>query len=399
MKFQSAIPLVVSAAFAALTHGLNILITNDDGFGTSNIRELYKSMRALGYKCYIVASTSDQSGTGGRAVFTTTTNLTADTEFAGAPSIGTDPNDSHIWYYNGTPAAQVFVALDYVLPNFANFSVPDLVLAGPNFGLNLGPFLYTFSGTLGAAYTAVKRGIPAIAYSASYSVQTPYYWTNTTTRAGLPDPATIYGQLAAHLAQALIDKASGARILPLGYGLSINMPYITSFANDSCIDPPFILTRMASLARTDKAAYNSSTGLFVYQKIISPTTSKCIDDECSLPGEVEVLASGCRSSVTVFAVDYDAPYAEQCRNVTAPYSLVPSIVQLMNSTLLVSSLGANHTHARTASDVGITPSSTALIPISTSSVPASAGCPTKGIIFTKAEMFFGIVMAMLMLWP
>jgi hypothetical protein len=38
-------------------------------------------MRALGYKCYIVASTSDQSGTGGRAVFTTTTNLTADTDF------------------------------------------------------------------------------------------------------------------------------------------------------------------------------------------------------------------------------------------------------------------------------------------------------------------------------
>lgn len=70
---------------------------------------------------------------------------------AGAPSIGTDPHDSHIWYYNGTPAACTFMALDYVLPNFAEFKVPDLVVTGPNYGTNLGPFVWTLSGTAGAA--------------------------------------------------------------------------------------------------------------------------------------------------------------------------------------------------------------------------------------------------------
>jgi hypothetical protein len=66
--------------------------------------------------------------------------------------VGSDPIDSHIWYYNGTPAACTFVALDYVLPRYANFSVPDLVVTGPNYGTNLGPFVWTLSGTAGAAY-------------------------------------------------------------------------------------------------------------------------------------------------------------------------------------------------------------------------------------------------------
>jgi 5'-nucleotidase len=90
-------------------------------------------------------------------VFTSEANLTAPAQFGliptGAPSVGPDPpgESGRIWYYNGTPAACVFVGLDYVLPNFANFSVPDLVVTGPNFGTNLGPFVWTLSGTAGAA--------------------------------------------------------------------------------------------------------------------------------------------------------------------------------------------------------------------------------------------------------
>src|ERR1700712_4300538 len=98
----------------------------------------------------------------------------------GAPSIGTDPMDSHIWYYNGTPSTCVQVALDYILPRYTNLTTFDLMLAGPNYGWNLGPFLYTLAGTLGATYTAVERGIPAIGISGGYSVQTPHYWTNVT---------------------------------------------------------------------------------------------------------------------------------------------------------------------------------------------------------------------------
>lgn len=102
-------------------------------------------------------------------MFTSNNTLERPSEYdiipAGAPSLGTDPADSHIWYYNGTPAACLFIALDYVLPNFTNMSSVDLVVAGPNFGSNLGPFLYTLSGTNGYTYAAVGRGIPAIAIS------------------------------------------------------------------------------------------------------------------------------------------------------------------------------------------------------------------------------------------
>ncbi|PMD45504.1 sure-like protein, partial [Hyaloscypha variabilis F] len=195
---------------------------NDDGFGVSNIRELYKAVKAYGHNVYIVASTSDRSGAGGSLSFAATANLTADNQFdivkAGSPSVGTDPNDSHIWYYNGTPSTCVMAALDYIFPTFANFTLPDLVLSCPNYGDNLGDFAYTGSGTIGATYFSIGRGIPAIAFSANYQ------------RKGRAqdDPAKIASSLAANLVQSLIVKASGSRVLPLGYGLNVNMPYITS---------------------------------------------------------------------------------------------------------------------------------------------------------------------------
>jgi 5'-nucleotidase len=81
------------------------------------------------------------------------------------------------------------------------------MLAGPNYLLNLGAFLYTLAGTLSATYTAVERGIPAIGISGGYSIQTPYYWTNTTAKAGLKDPATIMAQWSANLARNLITNS------------------------------------------------------------------------------------------------------------------------------------------------------------------------------------------------
>jgi 5'-nucleotidase len=115
-------------------------------------------------------------------------------------------------------------SLDYVFPRFANFSTPDLVMSGPNFGWNFGPFPYILSDTIGARYTAIERSIPGIAFSAGFGVQTPYYYVNASTSAGLKDPATIVGELAANLAQQLITNAKGGCILTLGYGISVKYP-------------------------------------------------------------------------------------------------------------------------------------------------------------------------------
>jgi 5'-nucleotidase len=241
--------------------------------------------------------------------------------------------DSHIWYYNGTPSACVQVGLDYVLPRYANFSVPDLVLSGPNYSLNLGPFLYTLAGTLGATYTAVERGIPAIGFSGGTSVQTPYYWVNETTPAGLKDPATIYGQLAADLAQQLITnvaKTGGGRLLPYGYGINVNIPVITSYKDASCVAPPYIHSRLTGGAVVDKAVFNETTGLFKYGDVISEGTNTCINGDCSLPGETEILDQKCKSAVSFFTVDYDAPL--QCHNAPDLKGLLEPLVGYINGT-------------------------------------------------------------------
>ncbi|KUJ16008.1 sure-like protein [Mollisia scopiformis] len=347
------------AALAAIANlfqinALNILITNDDGFGVSNIRELYKAVKALGHNAYIVASASDKSGTGGSLSFATTANLTADTQYgivkAGAPSVGADPNDSHIWYYNGTPSVCVMVALDYILSTFANFSTPDLVLSGPNYGDNLGDFAYTGSGTIGATYFSIGRGIPAIAFSANYPTTTPYYEVNTTTKAGLKDPATIAAELAANLVQSLVAKANGSRILPLGYGLNVNMPYITSFDNSSCVDPPLIHTRLTGDAWSYGVKFNASTGLFTAGlKVGNDATgiNVCINGDCTLIGETALIAKGCYSSVSVFTVDYDAPNFGN--NVVDETKLLGALVQNLNSTSLIGGLNATATAGRNAS--------------------------------------------------
>lgn len=62
-------------------------------------------------------------------------------------------------YFNGTPAATAVFAIDIIAPmHFGKESI-DLVVSGPNEGSNNGPFLYTISGTIGAAYASVERGV------------------------------------------------------------------------------------------------------------------------------------------------------------------------------------------------------------------------------------------------
>ena len=135
MRFPPILALL--SAYLTSSNALNILVNNDDGFGSANTRELYRLLRAAGHDAWMVAPAVDNSGQCGRLIFTPYPELTNETEFglvpAGAPSLGPDPHDSHIWYYNGTPAACTAVVLAYVLPTFAEFSVPDLFVSGPKF--------------------------------------------------------------------------------------------------------------------------------------------------------------------------------------------------------------------------------------------------------------------------
>ena len=93
---------LIALVFFPVSHGLKILLGNDDGFGAANVRAFYNSLKASGHDVILVAPAIDQSGQGGRSSFTTSSTLQTASEFnlvpAGAPSIGSDINDNHIWY-------------------------------------------------------------------------------------------------------------------------------------------------------------------------------------------------------------------------------------------------------------------------------------------------------------
>jgi 5'-nucleotidase len=118
------------------------------------------------------------------------------------------------------------------------FDTVDLVVTGPNVGTNLGVFVYSLSGTCGAAYASVMYGVPAIAFSDSSRTQRPYF--NITDS---PYDTSILGaELAANLVSSLADgwdRSSGKPLLPLTTGLNVNFPTL----NESCSSPPFVLSR------------------------------------------------------------------------------------------------------------------------------------------------------------
>ncbi|RVD90411.1 uncharacterized protein DFL_001377 [Arthrobotrys flagrans] len=291
-----------------LANSLKVIINNDDKWATANIREFYKALRADGHDAYIVAPAERQSGQGGRTVFSAEATLSRSGQFDAAPSFGSDPIDSHIWYYNGTPAAVTFFALNYPVKRqqIFNGSEPDLIVTGPNEGSNADPFVFTLSGTFGAAYAAVSRGIPAIAFSATDILNREYTAVNTTN-----DLATILGKLATKVVGRLEAKANGenSRLLPYGYGLNVNFPYIstkpTALSDGvSCIKPPSVYTRLTGGAATNIAAYNEETGMFNWaSNFTSPGVNACINGDRELPGETGVIKD-CKSAISIFTIDY-----------------------------------------------------------------------------------------------
>lgn len=97
--------LAAALALSPSALAINILLGNDDGFGSAQIRETYRLLKEQGHTVVMVAEADNQSGMGGRAVFTNLATLPHGSEFGllppGAPSIGRDAKDQNIWYYNG----------------------------------------------------------------------------------------------------------------------------------------------------------------------------------------------------------------------------------------------------------------------------------------------------------
>lgn len=58
--------LAAAATLAVPAVSLNILLGNDDGFGSAQIRETYRLLKQFGHNVVMVAPVDNESGQGGR---------------------------------------------------------------------------------------------------------------------------------------------------------------------------------------------------------------------------------------------------------------------------------------------------------------------------------------------
>jgi len=152
----AVVALALVLASPALGQTLRVLVTNDDGIGAPGIAAVVDELRLnSNLQVDVVAPATNQSG--GSDNFTTAPfAVAAGTTATGVPGIAV----------SGTPADSVLYALLSYLPQ-----PPDFVVSGINFGQNITRYtVEDLSGTVGAAQTAARMGIPSIAVSAGNGV-------------------------------------------------------------------------------------------------------------------------------------------------------------------------------------------------------------------------------------
>lgn len=138
---------------------MKFLIVNDDSIDAPGIALLAEAAAELG-EVWIVAPDRQCSAMSQRLTIRETMTLELIDDF---------PVKVQAAYrLGGTPVDCVKVALEYIMPE-----KPDIVLSGINNGYNAG-FDIAYSGTLGAAFEAVRNGIPAIAFSIAADKYLPH---------------------------------------------------------------------------------------------------------------------------------------------------------------------------------------------------------------------------------
>ena len=130
---------------------MNIVVVNDDGWGTAGIRLLAKEMTRLGHVT-VIAPDGPRSGKGASISVETPIYLRRMEEH--------DLNGADVYVTNGTPADCIKIAREYIFPN----EQIDLVVSGINHGSNAAINAMS-SGTIGACLVAAEKGIPAVGWS------------------------------------------------------------------------------------------------------------------------------------------------------------------------------------------------------------------------------------------
>ncbi|TYL55326.1 hypothetical protein FXB39_02965 [Nocardioides sp. BGMRC 2183] len=184
----------VAATGATLpTEGLDILLTNDDGWDALGITAVREALTEAGHHVVTVAPSENNSGVSARV------------QLGG--QVNAVEHEPDLWSVSTSPAGTVHFGMD----EFFSDDAPDLVISGTNVGQNTG-FDTNYSGTVGAATVASGAyDVPAVAIS------TAAPWGN--------DAGGAYDETADLLVE-MIDE--GLPVLPRGQFLNVNYPQLSS---------------------------------------------------------------------------------------------------------------------------------------------------------------------------
>ena len=151
----TVIACVATACSGSSAESLRILVSNDDGVEAEGIDLLVEALLAQGYEVVVSAPNGNRSGT---------SDWRGPSEFCGELSVeqGATRSGYPATSIDGCPADAVAYGLTELFPGRR----PHLVIAGLNEGPNLCEQLAGgVSGTVGAARTAARLGMPALAAS------------------------------------------------------------------------------------------------------------------------------------------------------------------------------------------------------------------------------------------
>ena len=126
---------------------MEILLVNDDGWGTTGVKMLKRLMEQFGHVTVVVPD-------GPRSGYSNAISM--------GKQITMEEIEKDVYISSGTPSDCVKLGLD-VLFGGDNSRI-DFVVAGINHGSNAGINII-YSGTMGACFVAAEHGIPAIGFS------------------------------------------------------------------------------------------------------------------------------------------------------------------------------------------------------------------------------------------
>jgi 5'-nucleotidase len=141
---------------------MRALITNDDGITSPGLQELARRVESIGFEVVVVAPSFDASGTGASLGY-----ISRDVPIK-YQSHTIENFKGQAFALNGPPA---LCTISGFLGAFG--PKPDIVISGPNLGLNTGRSVL-HSGTVGAALAAQNFGIRSLAVS--LAVSDPWHW-------------------------------------------------------------------------------------------------------------------------------------------------------------------------------------------------------------------------------